>query len=341
MSVACFGTNFIGIKGDCDGQTPTSGLYINDLTGVDLCTASMVANDEFETGVALLRNLEQTAIRLTCKHFFDKLSKYYNYSFMSSLRTVGRHYDDFEANTYLGEKGYEVEFISSDDLQEMFVDYVEVNVNANYTAIPYRIIDGVNITTGTTDLTAGVNRVRLEYTAKMRKIQIVFDISTISELPISSYGSYCGQCAGECSQHVSTCFTTRNIQKLNTETSFTYGGNAAAMTIAVQCRCSEDNLACKFKSKLETAIWYHMGALLMDEVIHSKLPNPLVRNLEDSARELYVKWMGGTNQFSGMDGEALYWKELSRVAKQSESAIASIPSKCLNCTKTKLVTSIP
>jgi hypothetical protein len=339
----CFGTNFIGIKGSCNNVLPTSGLYINSLTGVDLCTASMVANEDFQTGVELLQDLEKTAILLTKRHFLSMLDSYYNYSFASSLRTIGRHYDDFEANSYLGERGYEIENTSGDELQEMYVDYVEINSDAAYANVPYRIIDGTTITAGTVNLVSGINRLNLDYTAKNRKVSFVIDISTLTQIPVSSNAGsgLCGQCPGECTGHENTCFISRNIQKLTVESSFSYAGNAAGITMGVQCRCSEDNLICKFKDKLAVAIWYHYGALLMDEVIHSKRANPLVRNQSDSARELYVKWMGGENSITGFNGEALYWKEISRVVKQAKNVIGQIRSECLNCNKTRLITQIP
>jgi hypothetical protein len=79
----------------------------------------------------------------------------------------------------------------------------------------------------------------------------------------------------------------------------------------------------------------------MDEVIHSKRANPLVRNQSDSARELYVKWMGGESSITGFKGESLYWAELSRVVEGAKNVIGQIRSECLNCTRTKIVTQIP
>lgn len=338
----CFGKNFIGILGDCEGCTPSSGLYINHLTGVDLCTASMVANEEFDSGVKLLRSLEQTAIKLTTQHFFSKLSNYYDYETSTTIKTVGVHDDNFEENFFEGEMGVEIENHSTDELQDLFIEYVEINSSANYQNVPYRIIDGCNSKEGTINLCCGVNRLPIECFVSTRTMKVVFDVTGIEELPsyAKSSGGDCCSCIKTCGCH-SSCFSTHYIQKETIDESFEYAGNGAKIVVAGQCCCSEEKLICKFKKKLGTAVWYHFGALLMAEVQHSKRANPLVRNMKESAAQLYVKWLGGTNSFTGMAGEALYWKELSRVVKQAKKSVGKIQSDCINCSSTKIITQIP
>jgi hypothetical protein len=63
--IDCFPTkNYIGIRGDCDGETPESGLYINDLAGITLKLAASSATEEDVRGIDMLRRLETLAIDL-------------------------------------------------------------------------------------------------------------------------------------------------------------------------------------------------------------------------------------------------------------------------------------
>lgn len=339
MSLDCFGSNYIGILGDCSNanEIPSSGLYVNHISGVSLHLASKVSDAEYNTGVSMLKTLLDEAIRLTCNEFLCNL-KGFSFNSITDLKSTGRHNSDFIENTYQGEQGFEFELATNDRFQELYIESINVNSDENRPAVDFLIIDGCEVTRKTFDLVCGFNELRMEYAAKGSKVQIVTDISTWANVPSTYYNNSVGGCNCKCyDDNGNDCYTIRSIQKLGTQANYEYGGNSAGMVVNSQCRCSESKFICQFKDKLSFAIRLRMAALFFKEVVTTTRNNPLANVQENIARERFAEIMGGDNPTTGFKENSEYWAELKRIAKQSEVAINKLKSKCIDCQRTKII----
>lgn len=338
--IDCFPTkNYIGIRGDCDGETPESGLYINDLAGITLKLAASSATEEDVRGIDMLRRLETLAIDLAAQDFLMKLSPKVQFKKVCDTARVGFHdKDDFTAPQLRTKVGVELEKYGNDRYKRLYVEYIEIKVKETVKQKIVYIEDSSGVTQKKFNIKPGMNKLYLNYTSKDDCVKVYFDADDVTLY--DNEGIYTGAGCCECWSD-SQCFKVKGIIDYlggeGWEDATSYNG----IGISAQCKCDSNELVCQYRDELRFAIWYRMGILVMDEVLATDRSNPLVRNSKESARQNLLKWHGGINPQTGFEEKGEYHKSVWQVVNQVRYSINPHETDCMVCESLKVVSAIP
>lgn len=337
MDLTCFGDNYIGIRYECNASTPTSGLYIDDLPGISLKVASMAADDETVTGVNLIRQLEQQAIREVWNDLQAKLTKYIQLNTIIDQRQIGLHRDDITIQ-YLpvqaANVGLQVEKSDCDPYTSIQVNYIDIRSNSTVAGKVLSIDDCGTVTNYTFDAVAGcVARIYTNYKAISGKLLITVDASDL-ELENLPLWNGCA-CVAKCGCQQYGCFNvdgwdgTKEVSTAN------------GMTANISCICSPEPFLCSIQNQIAMGVQLRLGMLLMHEILTSSRCNFFIRNTKEQARELLLQWEGGINMSDGIEVKSRYWRLIGQTAEQIKGSIQNNGSACISCSGMTATETIP
>ena len=339
LDLTCFGTNYIGIRGECSPSpnNPISGLFINDIPGISLKLASNTADEETVTGVKLLRQIEQQAIRDTWVDVLSKLSSDVHIGKVIDNRQIGA-YDWTDDNpTYLApvaaDVGFVVEKNDCDNLTALQINFVDIRGNSTVSGKTLAITDGCTTQTYDFDIQACEPvRIWTNFISYTGKVFVTVDASDL-ELENNSIFDGCS-CRSRCDCATYGCF---NVYGWNgtSQVSQSYG-----MVTNISCVCQETELLCALKYQIAPLVQLKMAILLMYEVLNSKRCNFMVMNSDEDAEKMIQVWdLGFPIGDKHRHGE--YWRKLKQVVNAVKGSFKSMHSKCISCGTVKVVESIP
>lgn len=336
INTTCFGTNYIGIRGECDGETPTSGLYINDLPGVTLKLAASLATEESIQGITVLRRYEQQAIQSVWVDVQSKLETVVVGQVIET-RQIGLHRNDLTTIQYLPLQAANVGLLINksdcDPYTNLQINYVDIRSNSTVANKVLTLTDGSIVKTFTYDSVAGlVQRIYIGYEAVTGSVLLTVDASDLL-LEDMSIGNGCS-CSNSCKCSEYGCLLVYGWN--GAERAY----NANGMTVNASCVCSGSQILCSLKGALGILVQMKIGILLMMDLLTSKRSNYYVQNSKEDAQNLLLFWNGGINQATGMEYKSEYWRTVGMVAGAIKGSLMN-NSKCVKCTGTKIVTKIP
>lgn len=338
INLDCIGTNYIGIRGDCDHTTPSSGLYINDLPGMSLILFSNLADEQQVTGVTLIRQFEQQALRMVWNDVQAKLAK--NIILNRVTDMFNTSYFDYDTPEYLpfiaAEVGQQFQKLDYDPYTNIRINYVDVRANTTIAGKTLKIIEGANVTTFTFDLEAGIpTRIYANYAAQSGDVRVVVDASDIELEDMSVGGRNSHACVDSCRCRYGNCAEVWGWDGTQ-ETSEGYG-----MRINVSCECSQEAMICAYSDMLAPAVQMKLAILIMLERLASSRVNYLVQNHDDSAREMLLAWQGGVNMDTGIETPSAYWRLIGQISASIKASITRQNSECVSCGKVRAIESLP
>ena len=122
---------FIGLRYSANHKTPSSGLYINDLAGMNLKRFSSLASNETHRGEDLFKILHDEAILDVLSDFTGALSESFNFNYTIGKRKIGQIGSVFgEVNKDI-KRGCLFEKITQDQTQKTTIvnRYIRVKFN--------------------------------------------------------------------------------------------------------------------------------------------------------------------------------------------------------------------
>ena len=339
LSTTCFGLNYIGIRGECSPvpALPLSGLYVNDLSGVSLKLAANTADEETITGVKLLRQIEQQAIRDVWVDVLSKLADNVSIGKVVDNRQIGAYDWTNDNPSFLpfggASVGFFIEKTDCDDLTAIQVNWVDVRAN---TAVNGKVL---TITDGCTTQTYTFNandcqpvRIYTNYIAQTGRVFVTVD-STDIELLDNSIFNGCS-CTSSCDCAQFGCFSVTGWNG-TAQTGQSYG-----MVSNISCICQDTELLCSLVDQVGPLVQMKMAILLMYDVLNSKRCNFMVMNSDEDADRMIQVWdLGMTIGDKVRPGE--YWRKLSQCVKGIQSSMKNINSRCVSCGTVKVVTAVP
>ncbi len=308
--MACF-TDYLGLKGIT--ASPVSGLFINDLPGINYAKSDAVADTDYATGIDFINAKITHAIGLVTddlRHFlapYFKLHSQIDHELTSGYKT-GYH------TAIDADRGLKIEKTTS-RLTKLFVNRVKVLANSNGVE-DITITDGNETTTYPVTLVAGVEQwVEINYTANRDIIYITMDNIKLamSKGTVKKTGS-CGTCAKR--------YKSFKVWGWNgTRTKADHYGLRANISVI----CSDDDLACVLKYHIKYPILYKFGVEFMKEVQETDRLNYFTLVGREQAGELQQSF------------EADYVKRFNSLAKTLPRLLRSIDLNCVTCTSGKYI----
>lgn len=295
--------DYIGIEG-CDGVTPESGRYVNELPGINTFQVGKIADQEQVTFLEVWTDVQNRALKKfegsVIRAFRDHKS--FRIKSINQLVDLGRKIDTTVVTQNAAEyRGVAIELIFPSDLyslqsslQVIWIESISIYSPAIIANLPIKIFDletGDTLDTLTQNVVVGWNRIAVTSSYDALRIFIAYDATNLdsAELNINQYSSTCCQlCAdtifgiGECEARVQG----RVSDDLSDPTEGDTGTNTFGLSAVFSIRCRYDWLVCNNRDYFGQALMYLLGAEVLWERINSERLNRYTTIDLDQARKL-------------------------------------------------------
>ncbi len=310
--------NLVGVR--CGGDSPLSGLFIEDLEGINIRTAANIADSGYKTGIELLRAKIAFATQRVKE---DLIAAFYPY-FRMNTAIDSIQVGIFQTNEYhsIGAIDRGAKFkVRRSRLARIRIKSVEICLEAptyaNY-AWTMKIIDG-NKTTNypfTTDA-SGRATVLPDYLAETTEVYVVMNGSAIRP----------------CKTKVkSGCFCSTKATEFISGSGWSGSGTSQSsygMQIDAIAECMNDELICLINHKLGFPILYKTGIEIVSEWKASDRLNPTTM-IED-----------GTEDYLLAKFEHEYKQSLKTLVKSLPAFMSRIDDICVVCDQSRYVEGTP
>lgn len=299
--------NLIGVRGYCDNVTPTSRIYLNDLTGMDMATLDSGVNAEANTAAQLILNKMDAAFLMMLNDARQAMSsRWLNVSSLAQ-NVLGRYDDELTAlaakNVF---RGVGVRLYEN--------DYVEVNLSAvtllvNYTGnVNVLVVDlrtGQTLDTITVACVANTPvRVTANKTYKSNgqilNLAFIYNATSVPSYQTSLFeGLGCNSCERSV-RGVNRYAYERSLEipaaSAKVEQNIKTGTYTGGLSVDYSIQCSFESFICSQMSALAYPFAYKVAALLMKEMQFSKRLNGIILTSRERHEELYNYYESEYNQ---------------------------------------------
>ena len=311
---ACF-ENFIGIR--CVSQTaPKSGLFIDDLEGINLRFAADVADSSFSSGVQLVESKIRFATQLVLNDIARFTIPFFRMNSIVDELVVGEW-----KNTFLtpdpSDRGVRITTRES-RLLRVRVQSVQIRIMEPNFIGQIKIVDGTQVATFDFETDANGNaEVFPNYLSQTAEIYVVQDNTAIN--PNNTMVK--GGCS--CSSKKSE-FMIANGWNGVTTTTTSFG-----LVVQANAECSTDEIGCVLAQKIRFAVLYRAGIEIIKEAITTDRLNSVTLLDSDKCEFLLTEF---NNQ---------YKQQFETVVQTLPELFSRIDDICVVCNQSRYVYGTP
>ena len=328
MSLNCLKSH-IGVEG-CTVTTPNSGLFINQLPGIELKMIDKLADEQQVDFNGVFDDIEERAVRRLKTDVNAEFKKRYKIKNITQSIDMEREIDTSSTTatgTFL--RGFTLELDRSDDnfafsnLETIYIQTLSLYfTSTNATTI--RIFD---IVTGTelfsqavpAPASIGWTVIDIYQTFSERRIFVTYDATNLTgvSFDVVNLRNAINRSQDGCTVACFSCGGSNRNAELRAgqatiattiqESDITFGDDLFGLSGVWSVMCSFDSLVCNNKEAFTTALWYLLGIEMMNERLYSSRLNEFTafdRNKAKELRNMYeVKYRGGTIDEIEHEGE--------------------------------------
>lgn len=314
--MACF-DNFITYHGS--GIIPTSNLYVDDLPGVILAKADAIADSDYATGIAFIKDRINFAIEVVSNDLRTYALPFFKiHSVIGNYITAKFKSDYHSVST--NDRGLKIKKTSS-ALSKIYVNRVTIlaNTSGDRNLV---ITDGKLQTTYAITLVAGTE-LEVEINYEANRDEILITINNLAPAKgILKDGSTCGKNYNSFKVYG---WTGNASNWMNNSSEGNISNNHFGIRANISIICSENNLACLLKSKLGMVALYRFGV-------------EFFRELRGTDRLNYFTLV---SLEQAIEYEQMYLQEYETAMKTLTGTLPYLLRKldyqCINCTQAKYV----
>lgn len=326
---------FVGLSG-CNIEAPASGLYVNDLEGINTAKLSELTDAE-----APRLNDKFKAIDRTAKpDFFNDLLAAIDFqsiefgSTKQSIKTVGEVGDDV-ACEQPEEVGVRIRRNVCDHLTLLHTSEIEFIPCSEYLlTIEVREFGTVKKTIQHKTLSGCVNRVRIDYSSLSDTYDIVLKLCGQEILDSVCNSCSCYHSDYKCHTYECSCFFADPLIK-RTGLSILETVNHNGVRVTGACLCDPTALICKYANQLAVPYKYKLGIAILEEAIYNDKLTWFSAGSKDQNIQLLRTWRGFTDVKTGRFVSGKYTQALKNVSKFISKAATHVKSDCIVCTGTQ------
>ena len=307
--MACF-DDYLGLKGIT--ANPLSGLFINDLPGINFAKADAVRDSDYATGIDFINEKIDHSVALVAddlKHFMAPYFKFHS----QIDHVLTDKYDDGYHTATAANRGLKVEKKAS-RLSKLYVNRVKVLANSSG-AYNLVIADGNETETFAVTLVAGEEQwVECNYTANRDIIYIYIDNTNLKPANGKVKSRACSSCGRR--------YKMMKVWGWNgTKTVASHYGLRADMSVI----CSDDDMACILRDRIKWPVLYKFGVEFMKEVQETDRLNYFTLVGREQAAELQEKF------------EAEYTRRFDKLCQTLPRFLRSVDLDCVDCNSAKFI----
>lgn len=278
-------TGYIGLRGNCEDETPLSGRYINDLPNISLASMNGIADGEQKNYKEFWESIEKFSIQQLRGDILVKKGKYFEKQTLLAAQNVGVYDVPFEtiaaSNHY---RGIYLEMYDS-YYGSVLLNHVQLYLKGaiNSTIYVYNVNDGSLITSKDFTGSVGSNIIKLNHKIQSYgqriRLFVCYDASRVDSISTSaqnSFPDYLISRAGKVSQSSSILYD--NID---------FDNESAGLVLNFNVNCDIDGLICQNLDYLTNAYWYLLGKNIMLQAMHSERYNKFTLKSMDEKKEMH------------------------------------------------------
>lgn len=299
MAFTCL-EDWIGIRG-CSGASSDSGLYLNDLPGIELRMIDEVANEDQVNFSGVWTEIQNRALARFSTDVISAFSKKYRLKTLTQGIDIGK-YIDTTLTTASGSqyRGFILELNNADNtlvrsnLQTIYIQKLSIYLaSAVDTELKVYDLDlGEQLWAYSLTGSAGWNDVNVNETFTAQRLFCCYTANNVTsvELDINDL-QHCG-CFCNCDADITGAYSSST-----TPTTITEGHNSFGLTGVFSVQCKYDNLVCNNREVFTQPLLYCLGIEFMTEVIYSSRLNRWTTTDAKKAKmlrqEFEAKYKGG------------------------------------------------
>mgnify|MGYP003109177124 CR=1 FL=1 len=306
--------HIVGIR--CQGDQSSSGLYIEDLEGINLKTAAQIADSRYQSGLDLIAKKKDFAIKAIVNDVRASLLPYYRTNTVVDELQVGE-FKTTSLSTSPLRRGLKVKTRSS-NLLKVRIQWIEVQIVETKKKVNIYVQDGStnHLFEVETD-NDGFARINVDLLSETKEVVVYIQDDTIT--PFDAYV-----------KNGCNCYTKRS--EFLHSTGFKSGETASStfgLSVQALAECDNEALICLLSNQLGFAILYKTGIEIVKEWIASDRLNP-VTIIDD-----------GTEEFLLDNFEREYKKQLSLLQTSISRLLNNIDEICVVCSGNHYTEGIP
>lgn len=316
-------TDFIGLNNCSILTTPESGLYLNDLPGVEIQNIDQIANAEQSTFVGVWNEIQKRALNRFKTDLINEFGKRYRLKQVQQLVNIGKVIDTTEVTASAAQyRGFTVELNQANDthvnsnMQSIFVQalYLYLPAAVNPTIKIFDLDLGTELYTYSLTGAIGWNTITVGQYFEATRIFVCYNATAVNSVKLDITKMYLDNncyfdnwlytywhcCSGLTKLKGATAATA-------TPTTTTQGQSTFGMSGIFSIRCTFNNVVCYNKEHFGEALLYCLGSELMTERINSSRINRWTTVDKPKATELRkyfeARYKGGVYDDIAYDGE--------------------------------------
>jgi len=328
--------DWIGVQG-CSGSTSDSGVYINDLPGIELRNLDEIANEEQVNFIGAWAEIQRRALNRFQTDVIAGLNKKYRLKMLTQTVEMGGEIDTATVTAAAAQmRGFTLEltypatnWYQPSNMQSVSVQKLQLYLPApaNLNVKIYDLDLGTTLYTKALVGVAGWNEWTVNQTFTANRLYFAYDSTAVNSVKkdvtqYQAYSWFCN-CGGLLRGAYSTTAAPTTIAEPNTVNSY---GLSAIFSV----KCTYDKLVCNNKETFTQPLLYCLGIEVMTETIYSPRMNRWTTTDKAKAKmlrqEYTAKYKGGTVDDGGIVTN--YEGELSTVL---DSIQLNKEDCCLEC----------
>lgn len=314
QEILCWDRTIIGIK-DFDGcANPESNLFLNELPGITLKSASKITSEEYQSGQNLMKHSIEMAVKQVYDEFKQQLQTYFDVNSIVEAKQL----DYFGTNIIPAaalDRGLIIKRWRS-ELAHIYIHEVYI-MAVQGGAITINIIDGCETVPFTAAVIAGcLTKVRINYKANSEEVKILFDQTAFDVFDCSINNSV--GCDARCGS-----WTSKGL--------FINGWNGTAeqnkcfgVGVYASVKCYFENVWCALLDQLYFVIWYKAGIIFLQELLYSDRINAITLFTKQRAEVLQEEF------------QSIYSAKYQTAINNAQLFLRSTKGECISCNGTSI-----
>jgi hypothetical protein len=318
---------FIGLRYSANHKTPSSGLYINDLAGMNLKRFSSLASNETHRGEDLFKILHDEAILDVLSDFTGALSESFNFNYTIGKRKIGQIGSVFgEVNKDI-KRGCLFEKITQDQTQKLKVRNIEFNSDIAVDDCSFFVETLAGTDEIKANVKAGLNRILIDVESNEDYVY-VYTTNCFNLANETLKGCSCSDICSSCSHACGDYYAKPYLEEVEGTKVFVSNN---FIQYNVSTLCDDFDLISEFSQELKFAVRMKIASKVMEEVMVSDGVHPLVRNGKEDAQTLLTKFNGGVNVITGFEEKSEYGRLLDAVVRKAKTYLENFGGQCTSC----------
>ena len=330
----------VGIAGGCEDEQSYSGLYVDDVEGINILNAAAIADSEIGTGKNLLERALKTAQRRTVSDFLSQMSKapsllqFKSIIEDNSVRMAGN-------DTWYGADGEWVSiYLEKYDTRKFellsLFNFGFISNGASE-CVEICIEDDRTIREEQINVRVGYNPIPMLINSNSQFVRISIKVDGFQIGKKKDYLVFGAGCLKTCDVYSSKCIVM-TCQTSADKVSWIDVTDYFGFDIVAQCKCDPNALACIFADQLALPIQLYAAASVLIEGMTTDRINHVKENGNEIIEKQLLRLVGGLDMTTGIKHDSDYWRSLQSAVDVARASIGSLSDiRCISCYSSKSV----